>query len=133
MTEDGVFRAHARQQEKPSQWEALSATRESPPSPATRENLCVMMKTQHSQKYTHTYISGLPSQPSWQRICVQGRRPQSDSWVWKTRWRRARLPIPLFLGFPCGSACKKSTLNVGDLGSIPGLERSPGEGKGNPL
>ena len=32
-------------------------------------------------------------------------------------------------GFPCGSAGKESTYNVGDLGSIPGLERSPGEGK----
>ena len=35
--------------------------------------------------------------------------------------------------FPCGSAGKKSTCNVGDLGSIPGLGRSPGEGKGYPL
>jgi len=37
------------------------------------------------------------------------------------------------LGFPCGSAGKESTCNVGDLGSIPGLGRSPGEGKGYPL
>ena len=36
-------------------------------------------------------------------------------------------------GFPCGSACKDSACNVGDLGSIPGLGRSPGEGKGYPL
>ena len=28
---------------------------------------------------------------------------------------------------------KESACNVGNLGSIPGLERSPGEGKGNPL
>ena len=39
----------------------------------------------------------------------------------------------LLLGFPCGSACKKSTCNAGDLGSIPGLGRSPGEGKGYPI
>ena len=39
---------------------------------------------------------------------------------------------PVFLGFPCGSAGKESTGNVGDLGSIPGLGRSPGEGKGYP-
>ena len=32
-------------------------------------------------------------------------------------------------GFPCDSAGKKSTCNVGDLDSIPGLGRSPGEGK----
>ena len=48
-------------------------------------------------------------------------------------WRRDRLPTPVFLGFPHGSAGKESTLNVGDLGSIPGLRRSPGEGKGYPL
>ena len=44
-----------------------------------------------------------------------------------------RLPTPVFLGFPCGSAGKESTCNVGDLGSIPRLGRSPGEGKGYPL
>ena len=32
-------------------------------------------------------------------------------------------------GFPCGSAGKESTCNAGDLGLIPGLGRSPGEGK----
>ena len=37
------------------------------------------------------------------------------------------------LGFPCGSAGKESACNGGDLGSIPGLGRSPGEGKGYPL
>ena len=35
--------------------------------------------------------------------------------------------------FPCDSVGKESTCNVGDLGSIPGLGRSPGEGKGYPL
>ena len=33
----------------------------------------------------------------------------------------------------CGSAGKELACNVGDLGSIPGLGRCPGEGKGNPL
>ena len=37
------------------------------------------------------------------------------------------------MGFPCGSAGKESTCNAGDLGSIPGLGRSPGRGKGYPL
>ena len=36
-------------------------------------------------------------------------------------------------GFPCDSAGKESTCNVGDLGSIPWLGRSPGEGNGYPL
>ena len=35
--------------------------------------------------------------------------------------------------FPCGSAGKESACKAGDLGSIPGLGRSPGEGKGYPL
>ena len=48
-------------------------------------------------------------------------------------WIRDRLPTPVFLGFPCGSAGKESTCSVGDLGSIPGLGRSPEEGKGYPL
>ena len=37
------------------------------------------------------------------------------------------------VGFPCGSAGKESACNAGDLGSIHGLGRSPGEGKGYPL
>ena len=37
------------------------------------------------------------------------------------------------LGFPCGSAGKEFTCNAGDLGLIPRLRRSPGEGTGNPL
>ena len=34
------------------------------------------------------------------------------------------------MSYPCGSAGKESTCSAGDLGSIPGLGRSPGEGKG---
>ena len=37
------------------------------------------------------------------------------------------------MSLPCDSAGKESVCNVGDLGSILGLGRSPGEGKGNPL
>ena len=37
------------------------------------------------------------------------------------------------LGFPCGSAGKESACNAGDLVSIPGLGRSPGEETGYPL
>ena len=36
-------------------------------------------------------------------------------------------------GFTCGSAGKESAYNAGNLGLIPGLGRSPGEGKGFPL
>ena len=57
--------------------------------------------------------------------------PLFDSWIGKICWRRDRLPR--FLGFPCGSAGEESACSVGDLGSISGLGRSPGEGKGYPL
>ena len=39
----------------------------------------------------------------------------------------------LLLGFPDGSEGKASAHNVGDLGSIPGSGKSPGEGNANPL
>ena len=55
------------------------------------------------------------------------------SWVRKICWRRDRLPTSVFLGFPGGLAGKESTCNAGDLGSIPGLGRSPGEGNGYPF
>ena len=45
----------------------------------------------------------------------------------------ALLPTPVFLGFHYGSAGKESARNAGDLGSTPGLGRSPEEGKGYPL
>ena len=48
-------------------------------------------------------------------------------------WKRDRLSTPVLLGFSGGSDSKESPCNVGDLGSIPGLGRSPGGGHGKPL
>ena len=45
-----------------------------------------------------------------------------------TRRRLLYIFIPLLLGFPGGSDSKESAYNVEDLGSVPGLRRSPGEG-----
>ena len=59
--------------------------------------------------------------------------PQFDSWVGRIPWRRDRLPTPVYLGFPAGSACKESACIAGGLDSIPELGRSPGEGNGYPL
>ena len=39
----------------------------------------------------------------------------------------------LYMGFPSGLEGKASACYAGDLGSIPELGRSPGEGNGNPL
>ena len=43
------------------------------------------------------------------------------------------IQLPRLLGFPCGSPGKESACNAQDLGSVPELGRSPGEGKGYPL
>ena len=53
---------------------------------------------------------------------------------WKQRDVRVFISLlPNEVGFPCGSAGKESACNVGDLSLIPGLGRSPEEGKGYPL
>ena len=51
----------------------------------------------------------------------------------RTRLRGFHFHLYNSLGFPDSSVGKESACNVGDLGSIPGLGRSPGEGKGYPL
>ena len=82
------------------------------------KNLPAMQKTpvqflcREEPLYTHSYI--LYSIGILQAIILQV---------------SSRLPTPIFLGFPCGSVSKESACNAGDLGSIPGLGRSPGEGK----
>ena len=45
------------------------------------------------------------------------------TWVGKIPWRRERLPTPVFLGFPGGSAVKESMCNVEDLGWEDPLEK----------
>ena len=70
---------------------------------------------------------------AWLIKNLQCRRPWFSSWVRKIPWRRGRLPTSVFLSFPGGSAGKESACNVGDLGSVPGLGRYPGEGNGYPL
>ena len=60
-----------------------------------------------------------------------------ETWVrslgQRVPWRRNRLPTLVFLGFPGGSVGKEYACNAGDLGSIAGLGRCPGEGKDYPL
>ena len=59
--------------------------------------------------------------------------PQFHSWVGEICWRRDKLPTPVFLGFPGGSTGKESARNAQDPISVPGLERSAGEGISCPL
>ena len=55
--------------------------------------------------------------------------------MWQPEWERSlgENGYMYVCGFPCGSEGKASAYNAGDLGSIPGLGSSPGEGNGNPL
>ena len=78
---------------------------------------------------SHELVKGLPRWHSGKESACQCRRPWFDSWVGKIPWRRDRLPTPVFLGFLCGTTDKESACNVGGLGSIPGLGRSPGKRK----
>ena len=52
--------------------------------------------------------------------------------VFSWKWNNYMVACSL-LGFPHSSSGKESACSTGDLGSIPGLGRSPGEGKGYPL
>ena len=67
---------------------------------------------------------------------VKNQLAMQETWIqslgWKD-WRKERLPTPVFLGFPGGSASKEPACNAGDLGSIPGLGRSSAEENGNPF
>ena len=64
-------------------------------------------------------------QADWDEDRILRRKKVSDlSWPFRR---------PKCLGFPCGSAGKKSACNAGDLSWISGLGRCPGEGKGYPL
>ena len=85
--------------------------------------------------YGKEHWSGLPLPSPGDRasLIAQLVRFWFDPWVRKIPWRRDRLPTPVLLGFPCGSAGEESAHNAEDLGSIPGLQRSPREGKGYPL
>ena len=59
------------------------------------------------------------------RLNTEASQEKDLSGVWED--------IMLRKGFPGGSDGKESTCNSGDLGSIPGSGRFPGEGDGNPL
>ena len=57
--------------------------------------------------------------------------PKFSLIFWGKHWCKSE-PTQ-FKGFPGGSEVKASACSAGDLGSIPGLGRSPGEGNVNPL
>ena len=84
--------------------------------------------------------TGYPLQYSWASLVAQlvkNLPAMWETWVrslgWEDPWRREKLPTPVFSGFSGGSAGKEHTRNAGDLVSIPGVGRSPEEGKGYPF
>ena len=61
----------------------------------------------------------------WEASLEKGKATHSSilAYVVAQIGRRDRLPTPVFLGYPCGSAGKELASNVGDLGWISGLGR----------
>ena len=63
---------------------------------------------------------------------------KSQTWLsnWTEQYSKGnciQCSVTAYMGFPCGPAGKESARNAEDLGSISGLGRSPGEGKGYPF
>ena len=77
------------------------------------------MVQHHIKKVTNHYLGFIPSS-------------QAQFNIRKSMYYTTLMKVKN-LGFPGGSAGKKSACNLGDLGSIPGLGRSPGEENGYPL
>ena len=96
-----------------------------------------------------------PRREAWNRFFPQSLRRNQPSWphtlIWDFQlqnceklfllksptcgtlsWQPSQINTA-YLGFPGGSEVKMSACNAGDLGLIPGLGRSPGEGNGNSL
>ena len=75
----------------------------------------------------HSCLENSTDRGAWQTT-VHG---VAKSWTRQSNW--AHTCIIVTIGFPGGSVVKKLPANAGDVGSIPGLGRCPGEVNGNPL
>ena len=80
------------------------------------------------------YLKSL-SQCWWEQRGIQSCELHSSSFplIQLALRKKRNLVLGTIQGFPCGSAGKESACNAGDLDSIPGLGRSPGEETGYPL
>ena len=76
-----------------------------------------------SNGYTGLISSRIPDSSVGKESTCNSGDPRFDSWVGKIWWRRDRLPSPVLLGSPCGSADKESVCNAGDLGWEDSLEK----------
>jgi len=72
-------------------------------------------------------------------LVYKGKKIFTNRWKWRhthVSFRTTRNLLKAVIcsvGFPGGSEGKASAYNAGDLSSIPGSGRSPGEGNGNPF
>ena len=80
----------------------------------------------HQQPHPQTSAIKLLNKSSWVTLLFKVRAP-CHSLPGKT------IKLSFLGGFPGGSDSEESVCSARDLGSIPGLRRSPGEGNGNPL
>ena len=82
--------------------------------------------------------------PRWWKRMVRGKvlrdrlgmcpNYKKNHWPFTSSWGGSKITgVYWLVGFPDSSVGKESACNVGDLGLIPGLGRSPGEGQGYPL
>ena len=92
---------------------------------------CNLVKYQIGCFYVWTCRASLIAQ------LVKNPRAMQETPIWFLCWEdpleQGKATHSSILGLPCGSAGKESAFIAGDLGSIPGLGRCPGEGKGYPL
>ena len=104
-------------------------------TPATRlqgpcrkeELLCIWRATHGSPVFSQGYFIILNSSGQNNPYKAKGNMMWSDAKLWLNN------SLNLFMSFPHSSVSKESACSAGDLGSIPGSGRSPGEGTGNPL
>ena len=96
------------------------------------------MQARHLEK--ECLVSGAHwTDVSWEIKAYVHYAPETGARWAGERTRGGRVCLPLdwteswLCCFPDSSDGKESAYNIGDLGSIPGLWRSPGEGNGNPL
>ena len=95
----------------------------------------------HQVTWGPHFKSRLPAwwlNPKWSRLYLALLKSWSGNWRQRGyKGLREKREFQTLLGnclrLPCGSAGKESTCYAGDLGSISGLGRSPGEGKGYPF
>ena len=102
----------ALQGKSPSESQIEAKHYQSPASPWTSSQVSCLQGEGRRRHFTLS--KAIPSQLSWQKICLQCRRPGFDSWARKIPWRREWQPIPVFL--PGESHGQRSLVGCGPQG-----------------